>query len=213
VGARRRGLKKPAGASTAGLGDPAEHRPKEPRASCFPGGGEHLLIFFRHHLVRELILHGPAATKDCWSPSAVTTTATSCSWTCRSIPKSTAPPGSWADPILPPGVAPGRRRGGSRVEGGRQPSSSDRTSDPLSREERRPDTQRGATQPPTNTTDVLTQRVTDVLSQTSPVLAGKPRAAGEMRHLLLRRPSACLGRLCDSTIVKCGPDFSAARSA
>jgi hypothetical protein len=37
-----------------------------------------------------------------------------------------------------------------------------------------------------------------------------PAAAGELRHVLLRRPCACLGRLCDPTIVKCGRDFSAA---
>jgi hypothetical protein len=40
-----------------------------------------------------------------------------------------------------------------------------------------------------------------------------PAAGGETRHVLLRRPSACLGPLCDPTIVKCGRDFSAARSA
>jgi hypothetical protein len=37
-----------------------------------------------------------------------------------------------------------------------------------------------------------------------------PAAGGETRHVLLRRPSACLGPLCDPTIVKCGRDFSAA---
>jgi hypothetical protein len=40
-----------------------------------------------------------------------------------------------------------------------------------------------------------------------------PAAGGETQHVLLRRPSACLGPLCDPTIVKCGRDFSAARSA
>jgi hypothetical protein len=39
-----------------------------------------------------------------------------------------------------------------------------------------------------------------------------PAAGGETRHVLLRRLSACLGPLCDPTIVKCGRDFSAARS-
>jgi hypothetical protein len=46
-----------------------------------------------------------------------------------------------------------------------------------------------------------------------PVLARKLRVAGVMRRALLRRPSACLGLWCNPTIVKCGRDLSAARSA
>jgi hypothetical protein len=49
--------------------------------------------------------------------------------------------------------------------------------------------------------------------QVVPVLARKPRAAGVMRRALLRRPSACLGLWCNPTIVVCGRDLSAARSA
>jgi hypothetical protein len=39
------------------------------------------------------------------------------------------------------------------------------------------------------------------------------RAPPVMQRALLRRPSACLGPWCDPTIVECGRDFSAARSA
>ena len=53
----------------------------------------------------------------------------------------------------------------------------------------------------------------DLLEAGGPALARKPRVAGQMRRALLRRPSACLGLWCDPTIVKCGRDFSAARSA
>jgi hypothetical protein len=53
----------------------------------------------------------------------------------------------------------------------------------------------------------------DFMGKGRPALAGKPRAGGETRHRLLRRPSACLGPLRDPTIVKCGRDFLAPRWA
>src|SRR5215204_1784145 len=109
--------------------------------------GDHLLVFYRHHLVRDLMLDRSRNYEGLPQPTAGTATATGCSSSCKPIPGPRAAPR--AGPRLPPPACPGAP---PRLPSqGRPPAVDPRSRQrPLSREERRPYTQRGATQPPTN---------------------------------------------------------------
>jgi len=91
------------------------------------GTGDHLLIFYRHHLVRELTMDRSRSYQRLAEPGAATATATSCNWSCkpnRSDRAARQLGQAQSCPLLPVG------RRGSRVKGGRRPSHSDRDNDP-----------------------------------------------------------------------------------
>jgi hypothetical protein len=79
------------------------------------GTGDHLLIFYRHHLVRELTMDRSRSYQRLAEPGAATATATSCNWSCkpnRSDRAARQLGQAQSCPLLPVG------RRGSRVKGG-----------------------------------------------------------------------------------------------
>jgi len=91
--------------------------------------GDHLLMFYRHHLVRELVLDRSRSYQRLLEPRRRDYNRDQLQLELQSHPNQRRRAGSGADPMLPPGAARGCRRG-SRVKGGRRPSSTDHTSDP-----------------------------------------------------------------------------------
>src|SRR5829696_4275470 len=139
--------------------------------------GDHLLVFYRHHLVRDLMLDRSRNYQGGRSPAAETATATGCSASCKPIPGPRAAPR--AGPRLPPPACPGAP---PRLPSqGRPPAVVLRSRQrPLSREERRPTLSAAPPNHQPTVTDVLTEPVTDVLSEDTIHRGCEVRAKGAM---------------------------------
>jgi hypothetical protein len=92
--------------------------------------GDHLLIFYRHHLVRELTIDRSRSYQRLAEPRRRDANRDQLQLELQTHPKTPAPRDGWGRPTpAPHPPAQGRRRG-SRVKGGHRPSPSDRSSDP-----------------------------------------------------------------------------------
>jgi hypothetical protein len=111
--------------------------------------GDHLLMFYRHHLVRELVLDRSRSYQRLLEPRRRDYNRDQLQLELQSHPQPAAPRGVWAGPMLPPRRCPGVPQ---RLPCQGRPQAVVHRSHqrPLRREERRPYTQRGAYQPPTN---------------------------------------------------------------
>jgi hypothetical protein len=92
------------------------------------GTGDHLLIFYRHHLVRELTIDRSRSYQRLAEPRRCDRNRDQLHWSCKPNRPDRAARQLGQAQSCPPAAQGGRR--GSRVKGGRRPSHSDRDNDP-----------------------------------------------------------------------------------